>query len=169
MIHYRLQCRNEHEFEGWFKDSAAFEQQARLGFLECPVCGDSGVSRALMAPAVRKARTELAPPALPDAAPQPGPTGSPANPAAPARPAHGAAGVPGLPAEVRATLQRLRAEVEKSCDYVGPAFPEVARSIHRGEIEPRGIYGEASSEEAEGLAQEGIQVNRIPWVPRADG
>ena len=73
-----------------------------------------------------------------------------------------------MPAQVRAALQRLRAEVEKRCDYVGPAFPDVARSIHRGESEQRGIYGEATPEQAEMLAEDGIQVARIPWLPRAD-
>jgi hypothetical protein len=66
-------------------------------------------------------------------------------------------------------LQKIRAEVERNCDYVGPDFADEARRIHRGEIEPRGIYGEASEEQAESLIDEGIEVARIPWVPRADG
>ena len=161
MIHYKLHCTNGHEFESWFKDSAAFDQQARLGFLECPICGDTSISRALMAPAVVKPRgvpvpVTAAPPAAPVATPAPGP----AAPAMTATP---------IPAQVRAALQRLRAEVERHCDYVGPAFPDVARSIHRGEAEQRGIYGEATPDQAEMLAEEGIQVARIPWVPRADG
>jgi hypothetical protein len=59
--------------------------------------------------------------------------------------------------------------VEKTCDYVGPDFADEARKIHQGEAEPRSIYGEATQEEAESLAEEGIDVGRIPWVPRADG
>jgi hypothetical protein len=74
-----------------------------------------------------------------------------------------------IPAQMLAMLQRLRAEVEKSCDYVGPDFAEEARKIHNGEAEPRGIYGEATDAEAEALAEEGIEVARLPWVPRADG
>ncbi len=66
-------------------------------------------------------------------------------------------------------LQRMRAEVEKRCDYVGPGFAEEARRIHNGESEARGIYGEATPEEAERLADDGIEVASIPWVPRADG
>ena len=34
--------------------------------------------------------------------------------------------------------------------------------------EPRGIYGEASEAEAEALADDGIDVARIPWVPSSD-
>ena len=74
-----------------------------------------------------------------------------------------------IPDRVRAMLQRVRAEVEKSCDYVGPQFAEEARKIHRGESERRGIYGEATPDQAESLADEGIEVARIPWVPRAEG
>jgi hypothetical protein len=74
-----------------------------------------------------------------------------------------------IPDHVRAMLQRVRAEVEKHCDYVGDAFAEEARRMHRGESDRRGIYGEASPDEAELLADEGIDVSRVPWVPRADG
>ena len=37
------------------------------------------------------------------------------------------------------------------------------------EAAPRGIYGETTSEQAEALAEDGIAIARIPWVPRADG
>ena len=70
---------------------------------------------------------------------------------------------------MRALLQRLRAEVERNCDYVGGEFAQEARRIHSGESEKRGIYGETSPEEAEALADEGIEIGRIPWLPRADG
>jgi hypothetical protein len=66
-------------------------------------------------------------------------------------------------------LMRLRQEVERNCDYVGEDFTEEARRIHSCESERRGIYGEATNEDAEALAEEGIQVQRIPWLPRADG
>jgi hypothetical protein len=65
-------------------------------------------------------------------------------------------------------LRQLRQDVESKCDYVGPRFPEEARRIHYGESEKRGIYGEASPDEARSLADEGIEVARIPWVPRQD-
>ena len=73
-----------------------------------------------------------------------------------------------LPDKVRAVLQRLRAEVERNCSYVGQDFADEARRIHRGEAESRGIYGESTPEQAEALAEDGIEVARIPWLPRAD-
>lgn len=158
MIHYQLHCAAGHEFDGWFKDSAAFDQQAKHGLLECPSCGGTEVARALMAPAVpRKSNTRLTP-----APAAPAPAAEPSEPVAPpAIAGH-------LPDHVRAMLQRLRTEVEKSCDYVGGEFAEEARRIHRGETEPRGIYGQTSSDEAESLAEEGIEIAHIPWLPRAD-
>jgi hypothetical protein len=155
MIHYDLHCSQDHAFDGWFKDSAAFERLAKRGLLECPHCGDAKVERALMRPAV--ARRDAAPVPVPVPAPQP-----------PPEPAAAVTGGP-MPAQVRAMLQRMRAEVEKNCDYVGPQFAEEARKIHRGESDKRSIYGETSPEQAEALADEGIEVSRIPWVPRADG
>ncbi len=159
MIHYQLRCSQDHEFDGWFKDSAAFEKQARRGLVECPECGDTKVERALMAPALPKKGNRAAPPvAAPTAEP---PSGSPAAPPkATAGP---------MPAQVFAMLQRMRSEVEKNCDYVGGQFAEEARKIHRGESQKRGIYGEATPEQAEALAEDGIEVSQIPWVPRADG
>jgi len=73
-----------------------------------------------------------------------------------------------MPAQLRAKLQRLRAEVERNCDYVGSDFAEEARRMHRGDSDRRGIFGEASDSEAEALKEEGIDVARIPWVPPSD-
>ena len=73
-----------------------------------------------------------------------------------------------MPDHVRAMLQRMRAEVEKNCDYVGEQFADEARKIHRGESDRRGIYGETTPEQVEKLSDEGIEVAAIPWLPRAD-
>jgi hypothetical protein len=156
MIHYDLRCGRDHSFDGWFKDSTAFEKLAKRGLVECPHCGDTKVERALMRPAV--AKRESLPATVPATMPAPQP------PASPAAVAGGA-----LPDQMRAMLQRMRSEVEKHCDYVGPQFAEEARKMHRGESDRRSIYGETSSEQAEALSEEGIEFSRIPWVPRADG
>lgn len=155
MIHYQLRCDQDHEFDGWFNDSAGFEKQAERGLIECPSCGGTKVTRALMAPAV-STREKPAP-----RPPAPVPTQQVLPPQPPP-------GMP-MPAQLVALLQRMRVEVEKNCDYVGPAFAEEARKIHRGEAEERGIYGETTPEEVETLAEEGIEIQSIPWVPPADG
>jgi hypothetical protein len=155
MIHYQLRCSQLHGFDGWFKDSASFEKQAKRGLIECPECGGTDVERALMAPALAKRESLPVPVAQPKApAPVPPPVKATAG---------------RLPAQVMAALQRIRAEVEKSCEYVGPNFADQARAMHRGEAEPKSIYGETTEEQAETLSEEGIAVAKIPWVPRADG
>jgi len=61
MIAYQLRCRNGHAFEGWFKDSAAFDAQAADGKLTCPSCNSTKVEKAVMAPAIAgKAREQAA-------------------------------------------------------------------------------------------------------------
>ncbi len=165
MIHYQLRCPADHGFDGWFVDSAGFEKQVAAGLIACPRCGDVKVERALMAPAVPRkgapARNRREPEAPAEAA-------APAEAKPPAKPGQTVASIPDMPAEMRAMLQKLRAEVEARCDYVGNEFAAEARRIKSGEREGRGIYGETSPEEAEVLAEEGIGVSRIPWLPRAD-
>ena len=56
MIVYNLRCRNSHEFEGWFRDSATFDAQSKSGKLTCPVCDSRKVEKAIMAPAVSGAK-----------------------------------------------------------------------------------------------------------------
>lgn len=171
MIRYKLRCHAGHEFEGWFQDSGGFDKLAMAGLVECTVCGSTQVERALMAPAVVSSRKKAKPPAPPADASPGTPPGSPA--AAPEAPAPSPTGpqmaAGPIPAQLVAMLQRLRSEVEKSCDYVGKDFAEEARKMHSGETEARGIYGEATDAEAEALAEDGIEVARLPWVPRADG
>jgi len=160
MIHYQLQCEAGHQFDGWFRDSATFDAQAGKGLIECPVCGTVEVSRAMMAPAVAKRAVERPRPA----APSPEPSGPAPTPAT----RTGDVAKP-MPDQLRAALQRLRAEVEARCDHVGERFAEEARRIHRGESEARAIYGDATEEQAERLAEEGVSFARLPWVPRAEG
>ena len=73
------------------------------------------------------------------------------------------------PAQLRAALVEMRRQIESNCDYVGQRFAEEARRIHYGEIDPHGIYGEASDEESQELTEEGISFGRIPWISPTDG
>lgn len=180
MIHYQLQCAQGHGFDGWFKNSASFDDQAKAGFVACPSCNSTAVTRALMAPALGRGTRKFETPAKSEAArpdqPQPDTTRPSATgaenrdslPVAVGSGGPAAIAENGLPDNVRALLQRLRAEVERSCDYVGTNFAEEARRIHYGETDPHGIYGEATATEAEALAEEGIDIGVLPWLPRSD-
>ena len=144
MIVFDLHCDNDHEFESWFQDSAAFEKLKKAGQVSCPICGDTKISKSLMAPAVsgtkKKSADKMA--LSPQAAQQMG--------------------------QYMQAVKEMREQVEKNCDYVGEKFPEEARKMHYGEAETRNIYGEASDSEAEALQDEGIEVQRIPWAPTED-
>lgn len=59
MIVFSLRCATGHEFEGWFRDGAAWEKQAKAGKIACPNCGSAKVEKAPMAP--RLARQGRAP------------------------------------------------------------------------------------------------------------
>ena len=138
MISYNLTCSRGHEFEGWFKDSAAYDLQEADGALDCPVCGDVHVAKAIMAPAVKnsvtkaKGRTEM-----------PAPTKE----------------------QTRQFVSGIRKFVEENANYVGRDFPEEARKIHYGDTEERHIYGESTLAEARDLIEEGIDVAPMPPDP----
>lgn len=187
MILYLLKCTSDHRFETWFRNSAAYDALAAAHAISCPVCGDTRIAKAPMAPRIAKGRGGDAeapqPPAQqPPAQAAPGAPGALSVPAAP-HPAGQPAGElpmampgPALPEEVRERLAteirnhltELRKAVESSCDYVGDRFAEEARRIHYGETDARGIYGEASASQAEELIEEGVTIQRIPWLPRTN-
>ena len=52
MIAYSLRCHRGHEFDGWFRDSTAFDEQSNSGHLSCPSCNFVRIENAVMAPAV---------------------------------------------------------------------------------------------------------------------
>lgn len=144
MILYSLTCENDHSFEAWFKDSAAFDAQAARKRVLCPHCQSAKVEKAPMAPAISKGA----------AAPQKRPAGQPQ--------------IAGNDPKLQELLAKVRAHVEENFDYVGDKFPEEVRRIHYGESEERGIYGEASPEDTKELIDEGIEVTPLPIVPRRD-
>jgi len=160
MIVFNLRCGGDHVFEAWFKDSATYDRQSAAGEVVCPACGDTKIAKAPMAPRLGKGvgKGNSAGGGEADQ------TGSP-----PANDAQTEAGGKAeLAGKLREAIGELRAHVESSCDYVGPSFAEEARKIHYGETEKRNIYGEASSEEAKSLKDEGVEFGRIPWLPRED-
>jgi hypothetical protein len=142
MIRYSLRCKKGHDFEGWFRSSADFETSKTV----CPLCGTSKVEKSVMAPQV--ARTDKD---QPKAAAKPETMQLAA--ADPRR------------REMIAALKELRDKVTENADYVGDKFAEEARKIHYREAEPRGIYGQATREEAESLSEEGIDFHPLPVLP----
>lgn len=165
MIVFDLRCPENHVFEGWFRDSAAFESQVAAGDLNCPVCGSHDIVKALMAPNIpRKSnakRERQAVVALDDEVASETMASTPAL-----SPGEGPS--PELFAAAMKALRALHKDIEKNCDYVGENFAEEARKIHYGETDPRGIYGEATPEEARELREEGVEVMSLPRPPQED-
>ena len=138
MIRYSLSCDNAHEFEGWFSESADFDRQVASGFLTCPVCNSSAISKLLMAPSVSTARKKDAMQTVAmDAARK----------------------------EAMAKLKEAADAIKASAEDVGAKFPEEARKIHYGEADARGIIGKATPDEAQALVEEGIEIAAIPVLP----
>lgn len=134
MIVYSLQCEGGHAFEGWFRDSRAFDEQAAEGKLVCPVCDARKVTKAPMAPAIASAASGVV----------------------------GGRSAPDEMRKMRQFMTGLRKYVESHADYVGPQFPEEARKIHYGEVEERQIYGEASLKDVRELLEEGVDIAPLP-------
>jgi hypothetical protein len=154
MIRYRLQCDKAHEFEAWFGSSKAYDRQAKRGQVQCPECGSSEVSKALMAPGVatRGRRSDVAPSPPPTAQPE-----ATANPEALAQRE--------MQRQLLAVMREVRKEVESKAEYVGPRFADEARRIHHKEAEARGIWGEATLTEARELHEDGIECYPLPRLP----
>jgi hypothetical protein len=70
-----------------------------------------------------------------------------------------------VPQELADMIRAVRQHVTENADYVGPRFAEEARKIHFGEIEPRGIYGEATASDAKALIDDGVAVCPLPKLP----
>ena len=64
-----------------------------------------------------------------------------------------------------AEMKALSEKIRENADYVGDKFAEEARKIHFGETEARGIYGEATLDEAKSLAEDGVGFMPIPVFP----
>ncbi|WP_173934064.1 DUF1178 family protein [Chelativorans sp. Marseille-P2723] len=138
MIRFGLICENEHEFEGWFRSGEDFEAQKQRKLISCPNCGSNEVEKALMAPAISTGSKRMEPVTL------------------------------AMSEQQKQALVQLRAlaqKVRENADYVGERFAEEARKIHFGEVEPRGIYGEATAEEVRSLAEDGVDFMPLPVFP----
>ncbi|MGH1480881.1 MAG: DUF1178 family protein [Geminicoccales bacterium] len=184
MILFDLRCSQGHDFEAWFRDSKSYDQLHQAGEITCAICGDDKVEKALMAPNVRTSKA-IAPPSPMDISAKDGPPAvsaaasktssesadSPTGPSVPAaapttmEPAKDNSAFPEKVVEAMKMLREVQTFVEKNFEPVGNKFAEEARKIHYGESEKRNIYGEATSEETETLADEGIEVNQMPWLP----
>jgi hypothetical protein len=137
MIRFSLRCEHDHEFDGWFRDGADYDTQKKRGLVSCPACNSGKVEKALMAPSVSTAR----------------------------RKEKVALAAGEEQRKLMGKLREMTKKVRENADYVGDRFAEEARKIHFGETDARGIYGEATPEEAKGLIEDGIEFMPLPEFP----
>ena len=135
-----LHCAHDHAFEGWFGSEDDFQSQLGRGLVECPICGDTTITKMLSAPRLNLGAQQEAAPrqdvvSMPDQEMQ------------------------------KAWLKMVR-HVMANTEDVGEKFADEARKIHYGETEERGIRGQASAEQARELLEEGIGVLPLP-IPKA--
>jgi hypothetical protein len=135
-----LQCNHAHGFEGWFASEDDFQDQLARGLVECPMCGDTGISKMPSAPRLNFGASE------PAQAPKQEVMSAPNE-------------------QLQAAWLQLVKQVMSNTEDVGERFAEEARKIHYGETEERGIRGQASREETQALLEEGISVLPLP-IPK---
>lgn len=137
MIRFSLRCDGDHAFDAWFRNSEDFERQTDRRLVECPHCGSSSVEKALMAPSVSTGRKRE----------------------------QIALAMGEEQKRVLTQLKELAEKVKREADDVGDRFAEEARKIHFGETEARGIYGQATPDEARALIEDGVEFMPIPVFP----
>ena len=147
MIHYSLVCDRSHKFDGWFSNAGAYDSQKLRGLVTCPICLTTSVDKAIMAPAV--SRTDNAQKA------ESNPEKAEKVSLSIGHPEH---------QKLRDAMTALRNKVTSEADYVGDKFAEEARKIHFKEVDPRGIYGEATKEEVAALVEDGVDFMPLPSV-----
>ncbi|MEJ7930963.1 DUF1178 family protein [Ramlibacter sp. AN1015] len=140
-----LQCASQHGFEGWFGSEDDFRSQLERGLLECPMCGDTQIVKLPSAPRLNLGAGEPAPASREHPVP--------------------AAAAPTAQSLQAAYLKMVR-HVLAHTEDVGERFAEEARRIHHGEVQERGIRGQATREQTEALLDEGISVLPLP-IPKA--
>jgi hypothetical protein len=141
LIVFDLCCAaGDHRFEAWFASSDSFADQQARGLINCPVCGDSDVKKAVMAPRIgaKSNQMTITSHAKPDNVAE-----------------HGAIS-PELVRKVIAEIATKQAEMLPQSRWVGRDFAAAARAMHEGRAAEDLIHGQASPQEAQALRDDGI-------------
>ncbi|MBV9065714.1 MAG: DUF1178 family protein [Methylobacteriaceae bacterium] len=161
MIRYSLLCDNAHEFDSWFANSGAFDDQSERGLVACPFCDSAHVTKAIMSPRVARAHIEAGSEAG-SLSQQEAPVADAPKPGEEKRPV---ALFDEKHAALRHMIRELHGKIMETTVDVGSRFPEEARRIHDGATPEQPIRGQATAEEAKALLDEGIGILPIPTLP----
>lgn len=152
MISFDLKCANHHVFEVWFRSSADYEAQSGAHQITCPICCNTQVQKAVMAPAIAAKSNQR----------QAAPLADPSIPMAVAPPTE----LEKVQALMQA-LARAQADALSESQWVGDKFADRARAMHYGEAEQSVIHGTANAQEAREMIEEGLPVAPllVPIIP----
>ena len=139
MIKYNLKCKNKHEFESWFSDSKEFEKLKSKKLIECIYCKSKSIDKSIMAPLVLNKDQKSKITKTTE-----------------------------YTKKLKKELSKIRKFVEKNFEDVGKDFPREVRNVYYDNRKNKNIYGEATSEEADELREEGIEITSIPWTNKSE-
>lgn len=163
MIVFDLACAGGHRFEAWFNNSVGYAEQRSRGLIACPVCGDTDIDKAVMAPRVAAKGNQRT-----DATSRPGrdPDAGLAVPDTMAMTTGPAPDEAAMRA-VMAALAAKQAEMLPKSRWVGRDFAPAARAMHEGRADAELIHGSVSPKEAAELHADGVAALPllVPFVP----
>ena len=136
MINYTLKCDQNHTFDSWFKSAEAFEMLVKKSMVVCSECGSTKITKAIMAPSVSTSRKKDNKPSELE-----------------------------KKSKLKNDILELKKKIEANSEYVGNNFANEARSMYLGETPERSIYGEAKTDDAKKLIDDGIPVMPLPFPP----
>ena len=138
MIKYNLKCNNNHEFESWFSDSNEFNKLNKKKLLECIYCSSNKIQKSIMSPMVSGIKFSEDKINLLDQ----------------------------KLLNEKNQLIKLREHIEKNFEFVGDKLSQKVREVYYDKRTKKSIYGTATTEEREELAEEGIDLLSIPWLDK---
>jgi len=139
MIKYNLKCENNHEFESWFSNSNEFDKLNKKKLLECIYCASKKINKSIMAPMVsgRQLKQE-----------------------------DGFSFSDKKLLNEKKELLKIREYIEKNFEFVGDKLSQKVREVYYDKRTKKSIYGTATPEERDELAEEGIDLLSVPWVDK---
>tara|TARA_E500000331_G_C17217204_1_gene696405 strand:- start:809 stop:1231 length:423 start_codon:yes stop_codon:yes gene_type:complete len=138
MIKYNLKCENNHEFESWFSNSEEFDKLNKKKLLECIYCVSKKIEKSIMSPSISNKSSKNINPLEVDQ----------------------------KLINERDKLMKLRNIIEKNFEFVGDKLSKKVREVYYDKNHNKAIYGTATPEEKEELADEGIDLISVPWVSK---
>jgi hypothetical protein len=155
MIKYKLKCNSrccldEKEFDGWFQNIEAYEKQKLHALINCPICGSADVVKSLTTPSLKKIKKMK--------------QENETNKINKTSKVNENIVVNENLNNISTILRTIKKEIQKNSTFVGDQFVSKVRSMKKGKIREKPIYGHGTNKEIQELRDEGIDVVNVPWI-----